>query len=188
MTELELHSYLVVAIFVAAAVTFAALFFVTAPYGRHSRTGWGPTITPRFAWIVMESPTVLLFIYVYSLGAFANTAAPLALLCMWQFHYVYRTFIYPFRLRKTAQRMPVSIVAMAIVFNCVNAYINARWISHFGSYSESWLSTPAFVLGVSIFLVGWAINQHSDLILLRLRGNSDKIPGDTNRPVESCSR
>jgi len=189
MTELDLHSYLVIAIFVAAALTFVALFFVNAPYGRHLRAGWGPTIPARFAWIIMESPTVLLFIYVYSLGKFATTAAPLALLCMWQFHYIYRTFIYPFRLPKTTHRMPVSIVAIAILFNCINAYINARWISHIGSYSESWLSSPVFVLGVTIFILGWAINQHSDLILLRLRGAGDtgyKIPrGGLYRQV-SC--
>jgi 3-oxo-5-alpha-steroid 4-dehydrogenase 1 len=179
MAEQELHNYLVVSIFIIAAITFAALLFVTAPYGRHLRTGWGPTIPARLGWIIMESPAVLLFIFVYSLGESATAAAPLALLCMWQFHYVYRTFIYPFRLPKTAHQMPVSIVAMAILFNCINAYINARWISQFGDYSDAWLSGPPFILGAMIFVIGWAINQHADLVLLRLRGPDDtgyKIP------------
>jgi len=39
MSELELHRLLVVAVCVAAGLTFITLFFVTAPYGRHSRSG-----------------------------------------------------------------------------------------------------------------------------------------------------
>ena len=179
MTELELHKYLVLTVFVAAGLTFIALFFVTAPYGRHLRDGWGFTIPARAGWIVMESPAVLIFLYVYSAGQNAMAAAPLALLTIWQFHYVYRTFIYPFRIRRSAHRMPISIVAMAILFNCINAYINARWISHLGDYSVAWLSSPAFVIGLGIFLLGWAINQHADLILFRLRSSDEtgyKIP------------
>lgn len=179
MTELQLHAYLVLTVFVAAGLTFFALFFVTAPYGRHLRDGWGFTVRAKVGWIVMESPTVLLFVYVYSLGDDALGAVPLVLLGLWQFHYVYRTFIYPFRLPSSAHRMPISIIGMAVAFNCINAYINARWISHLGTYSETWFSSPAFVLGVALFFVGWAINQHADLVLFRLRGPGDsgyKIP------------
>lgn len=174
MTELQLHGYLVLGIYAAAAATFVALFFVTAPYGRHLRAGWGPTVTARLGWMVMESPAVLLFAGVFALGANALQATPLVLLSLWQFHYVYRTFVYPFRLPQSTHRMPLSIVAMAILFNCVNAYCNARWISGFGTYPAGFLLRPAFVLGVVIFLAGWAINQHADHILLRLRA-----PGDT---------
>ncbi len=179
MTEIEFHSTLVVTIFVAAALTFIALFYVTAPYGRHLRAGWGPTVPARLGWIVMESPAVLLFIAVYSVGDHALTTVPLILLGLWQFHYVYRTFIYPFRLRSGSHRMPVSIVGMAVVFNCINATINARWISHFGDYPDAWLASTAFIAGAVIFFIGWAINQHSDLVLYRLRGRGEtgyKIP------------
>jgi protein-S-isoprenylcysteine O-methyltransferase Ste14 len=179
MTELQVHDVLVLTMFVSAALTFVALFFVTAPYGRHLRSGWGFTLPARVGWIVMESPAVLLFAYVYLLGENAMHAVPLTLLGMWQFHYVYRTFIYPLRLPRSAKRMPVSVVAMALLFNGVNAYINARWISQLGTYTEAWFSSPAFVIGATLFLAGWAINQHADLILLRLRGpgeNAYKIP------------
>ena len=170
MTEPELHNLLVATVYVAAGLTFIALFFVTAPYGRHLRSGWGPTIPARLGWIVMESPTVVLFIWVYAAGDNATNLLPLLLLCLWQFHYVYRTLIYPFRLRKTTHRMPLSIVSMAIAFNCINAYVNSRWISHFADYDHAWLASPAFILGVATFFSGWAINQHADLILFRLRG------------------
>jgi len=178
MTEIEFHSFLVVTIFVAAALTFVALFFVTAPYGRHLRAGWGPTVPARVGWIVMESPAVLLFVAVYSVGDHAMSTVPLILLGLWQFHYVYRTFIYPFRIRSSSKRMPVSIVGMAIFFNCINAYINARWISQFGDYPDAWAASTAFILGVIVFVVGWVINQHSDLLLHKLRG-----PGETGYKI-----
>jgi len=176
--EIQIHSYLVVTIFVAAALTFIALFYVTAPYGRHLRSGWGPTVPARIGWIVMESPAVLLFVAVYLMGEHARSMVPLVFLGLWQFHYIYRTFIYPFRLRSGSHRMPMSIVGMAIFFNCINAYINARWISHFGDYPDAWLASTAFIVGVVVFLLGWAINQHSDTVLFRLRD-----PGETGYKI-----
>lgn len=179
MPEAELHKYLVFTTLALAVVTFLALMRVTAPYGRHLRAGWGPTISARSGWIVMESPAVLLFLAIYSAGDNALATVPLAFLCIWQFHYVYRTFVFPFRLRATGRRMPVSVVAMAIAFNSLNAYINARWISHLGAYNFSWLAEPAFIVGVACFVAGWAINQHSDGILIRLRkpgGAEYRIP------------
>jgi protein-S-isoprenylcysteine O-methyltransferase Ste14 len=75
--------------------------------------------------------------------------------------------------------MPVSIVGMAVVFNCINASINARWISHFGDYPDSWMWNTPFILGVVVFFLGWAINQHSDYVLFRLRSPGEggyKVP------------
>ena len=169
MSEADLHKYLVLTTMALAAVTFLTLLRMTAPYGRHLRGGWGPTVPARMGWIVMESPAVLLFLAIYSLGDNAMGTVPLVFLGIWQFHYAYRTFLFPFRLQAIGKRMPAAVVAMAIIFNSLNAYINARWISHLGSYESSWLSEPAFVAGVACFVVGWAINQHSDTILIRLR-------------------
>ena len=189
MTELQWHFYLVLTVFAFAAVTFVALFFVTAPYGRHLRAGWGATIPARAGWIIMESPAVLVFALVYAQGNNALAAVPLALLGMWQFHYLYRTFLYPLRIRRTAQPMPISIIGMALAFNTINAYINARWISHLGSYPDAWFNSAAFIFGVCLFLTGWAINQHADRVLFRLRGPGEagyKIPrGGLYRQV-SC--
>lgn len=169
MTELQLHSKLTLLTFLLAALSFVALLRVSAPYGRHLRPGWGPTVAARSGWIIMESPAVLLFVAVYCLGANARATVPLVLLALWQFHYINRTFIFPFRLRESGRHMPLLIVAMAITFNCLNAYLNARWISHFGDYPDAWLLSLPFVLGTLCFFAGWAINQHADTILLRLR-------------------
>ncbi len=111
-----------------AVVTFVALRRIDAPYGRHSRTGWGPTVPARVGWLVMESPAPLLFAAVYVTGAHRGEPVPLALLALWEIHYVYRTFVYPLLLRPGA-RMPVTLILLAIGFNVLNGWINARWVS-----------------------------------------------------------
>lgn len=167
--EQQVHDAVVTAILFVAVPTFLVLLKVDAPYGRHTRPGWGPTMPARLGWIVMESPAVLLFIAIYLRGEHASGLVPLALLTLWQVHYVHRAFVYPLRRRDRRKRMPVAVAIMAIVFNCANAYINARWISHFGDYADAWLRSPAFIAGVSLFIAGFAINQHADRVLRALR-------------------
>lgn len=161
--------------FVLAALSLVALLKVAAPYGRFVRPGWGPTIPARLGWVLMESPAAIFFIFVYALGANAATNAPVALLALWQLHYINRTFVYPFRLRGSGKRMPIAIALMAFLFNCLNAYINARWISHLGEYPQDWLTSTAFLSGTLLFLCGWTINQQSDAILLRLRRPEENV-------------
>jgi protein-S-isoprenylcysteine O-methyltransferase Ste14 len=151
-----------------AVATFIGLCFIVAPYGRHGRSGWGPTVPARVGWVVMEAPASLLFLALYLLGDHRFGAVPLVLLGLWQLHYVQRAFVYPALMRGGA-RMPVSVVAMAIAFNVLNAYVNARWISSFGSYDSSWLRDPRFLIGVALFIGGYAVNLNSDRILRGLR-------------------
>jgi len=174
VTEVEVHHWATWAEIVAAIFTVLALTFITAPYGRHARGGWGPTVSNTVGWILMELPAVVLFCAIYSLGDKWSERAPLALLAMWQFHYIHRTFIFPFRLKTTGKRMAVSIVGIAVIFNSLNAYVNARWLSHFGDYPSDWLTSPAFILGALVFALGFYINFKADHILINLRK-----PGET---------
>lgn len=155
-----------------AVVTFVALCFIVAPYGRHGRSGWGPTVPARVGWVIMESPASIVFVLFFLLGDHRFDLVPLLLLALWQLHYVQRAFVYPFLMRSGA-RMPVSVVAMAILFNLLNAWVNARWLSQYGSYPNSWLADPRFWIGVLVFLGGFALNVGSDRILRRLRGARD---------------
>ena len=161
-----------------AACTLAALSFVSAPYGRHVRRGWGPTIPSRVGWIVMESPAVVAFLLFYLAGSHRADPAPLALLALWQTHYVYRAFVFPFAMRADGKRMPVVVAAMAFAFNVLNAWINARWISELGDYPAAWLVGPRFVSGAAVFLVGLAANLRADRRLMALRG-----PGETGYKI-----
>ena len=170
MTELQIHSWLVWAILAIAVPTFLYLLRNTAPFGRHyPAAGWGPHFSNRTGWIVMELPTVAVFLYVYFCGESAWEVVPLVFLVMWQTHYIHRTLIFPFRMRTQGKRMPVAVAASGFFFNVINAYINARIVSEFGEYGIEWLSDPRFLVGLTVFLGGMALNLHSDTVLLRLR-------------------
>jgi len=169
MQEVQVHSSLVLLTFVLAVQSFVLLLWINAPYGRFARSGWGPTMSTRSAWIVFESPAVVVFTAIYLAGDHALETTPLVLLGLWLFHYLIRTLIFPFRIRETGKRIPVLIVGLAIVFNILNSYINARWISHLGGYEVSWLISAPFIIGTVMFFAGWLINQHADLVLFRLR-------------------
>ena len=116
-----------------AVVTFVALRFTTAPYGRYLREGWGVTVPARAGWLVMESVSPLLFAIVFLSGPRRADLVALVLFAMWQSHYLYRAFIYPFLLRG-GRRMPVVVVLLAIAFNVLNASVNAYWIGWLGRY------------------------------------------------------
>ncbi len=161
-----------------AALTFAVLLFVRAPYGRHARAGWGPTVPSRLAWVVMETPAVVVFLAIYLQGAHRAELVPLVMLGLWQLHYVHRTYVLPFRQRHEGRRMPALIPLLAIAFNLLNAYVNARWISHVGAYAPAWLHDPRFLVGVALFLGGFAANVHSDYLLVSLRR-----PGETGYKI-----
>ena len=170
MTEETLHGMLVWGVLVAAIVMFAYLLRRAAPYGRHYRgAGWGPHISTRLAWIVMELPAPVVFLAVFLSGQHAFETVPLVFLAMWQVHYLNRTFIYPLRLRTGGRKTPLLVVGSGFFFNAVTAYTNARFVSEFGTYAMAWLADPRFLVGVAIFLAGFTLNLHADNTLMHLR-------------------
>jgi steroid 5-alpha-reductase/3-oxo-5-alpha-steroid 4-dehydrogenase 1 len=178
MTEAAAHAWVTWAEIILAGAALAATAFVNAPYGRYGRRGWGPTIPNAAAWLVMELPAIFGFAAVYLLGRDRFAAAPLALAALWMFHYLHRTFIFPFRVHTPGKRMPLVVAAMAFVFNCLNAYVVARWISHLGDYPAAWLRDPRFVAGALVFFTGFAVNYRADAMLIALRR-----PGETGYRV-----
>ncbi len=175
MNEATFYNWLVIAWLVLAALSFVALFFVTAPYGRFTRDGWGPRVPSRWGWVLMESPSLLVFVALFGLGRGRSEPVALLLLAMWVVHYAHRSFIYPFRLRSSRPSMTLSVIAMGAAFNIGNAYLNGRYLFALGPALESSrLFDPRFLSGFLLFVAGFALNQHSDRILLGLRR-----PGET---------
>jgi hypothetical protein len=109
----------------AAATVFPLLFFVTAPYGRHFRPGWGPALGSRSGWVAMEWPAVLVFAVVWMANPQFDTPMVMALGILWLLHYLQRTFVFSLLLRDSGKRQPVLTVALANVFNVLNATGNA---------------------------------------------------------------
>ena len=161
---------LVVGWLAVAAVTFVALFFVAAPYGRHMRGGWGATIPNRLGWVVMEAPAALVFAAWFAFGKHADTATAMVFFGLWEMHYVHRAFIYPLGLRGRDKRMPLAVVAMAILFNAMNACLNGYYLYDLsGGYPNEWLGDVRFVAGLAVFLAGFMINRQADHTLRGLR-------------------
>jgi 3-oxo-5-alpha-steroid 4-dehydrogenase 1 len=175
VSETCFFNLLLVIVLVLSGVIFTALFFINAPYGRHIRQGWGPIIRSQFAWVAMEAPAALAFALFFIIGPNRSTLPSIVFFCIWEFHYLYRAFLYPWFIRKSIRSMPISIAVMGFTFNLGNTYLNGRYLFTYGIYANAWLYDPRFIIGIAIFMLGIIINRHSDNILRKLR-----TPGDTN--------
>lgn len=174
MNEQALFNVLLFALFFFATVTAIVLIFVTAPYGRHTREGWGPTLDNRLGWIVMEAPAPLVFALCFLAGEYRASLTAWVFLLMWEVHYVYRAFIYPLGLGGSGKRMPVVVAAIGFLFNALNSYLNGRYLYSFsGGYTNDWPTDPRFIAGLLLFATGYAINRQSDRTLRRLRENGE---------------
>ena len=164
-----------------AAAIFITLLFVPAPYGRHSRSGWGPAISDRAGWVIMEAPAALAFAVFFAVGGNTRTVAALLLMGLWELHYVHRAFIYPFRLRESGRQMPLAVIGLGLLFNMVNAYLNGRYAFTFsGGYANQWLTDPRFIAGAALFIAGFVANRRADQVLRGLRK-----PGEQGYAVAS---
>jgi protein-S-isoprenylcysteine O-methyltransferase Ste14 len=164
---------------IAAVVIAAMLLFITVPYGRHNtRGGWGPQVKSLTGWLIMEVPASLAPLVLFAIGE-RRDPVTWVFLILWQLHYAYRAFVFPFRRRGGVAQMPLLIALMGLFFNFMNTYLNWRYLTLFCTpYPMSWLSDPRFILGVLIFLFGFAVNQHADHVLINLRK-----PGETGYKI-----
>ncbi len=146
----------------SALVVGPLLLKVPAPYGRHARAGWGPTVPARFGWLVMESVSFFGMPIAFAHHSpFASNLQAQWLLVPFLLHYFQRSFVFPFLMKKP-RPMPLVTMVMAIVFN----FFNALGIG--ASLAPRGLSLLV-VLGAPIFVAGLVINLHSDAVLRRLR-------------------
>ena len=162
---------------VMAVIVFIALFFFRAGYGYLSTTNWGPKISNKTAWVLMEAPAFIFLLYYtirFALSGVDTGNSKTVLYIMAGFyllHYFQRSFIFPFMMRGKST-MPVAIMLMGLVFNTLNAYLIGGWL-----YND-WLWSPQFIIGTVIFIAGMAINLHSDHVIRTLRK-----PGDTKHYI-----
>ncbi len=161
-----------------AVGTFVVLQFVSAPYGRHVKPGWGPTVSNRLGWMVMESPGLIILPTLFFLGEAVKTPVHYILLALYVCHYLNRCLIFPLRTRTQGKRMPVAIMGSAIFFNLVNTSTMGIWLGWYATYTVAWLWSWQFILGALLFVFGVLVNVDSDNRLLRLRA-----PGETGYKI-----
>lgn len=179
MSEAALYPVVLAAFVGVGAVSFVFLLFVTAPYGRHVRDGWGPTVPSTLGWVLMELPAVVVFGAFAAVGGRLAEPATLVLTLLWMLHYVNRALIFPFRRRGGQRPMPLSIIGSGFLFNVVNGYLQGRWLHTLGPVRDAaWAADPRMWVGAALFLLGWAVNLHADAVLRDLRR-----PGETGYAI-----
>ncbi|XP_028676942.1 3-oxo-5-alpha-steroid 4-dehydrogenase 2a isoform X2 [Erpetoichthys calabaricus] len=151
---------------------------VRVHYGRYVETRRAmPMVPAKAAWFIQELPSFLVpFLLWYNLDG-DSSAANNFLLLMFGGHYFQRTFIYSPLTR--GQHSPLEIVIAAIIFCTMNGFFQGHYLLHCAIYSDAWLTDIRFILGLIIFLLGMAVNIHSDHILRNLRTPGEisyKIP------------
>ncbi len=170
----EIYEYVTRGILGFAGAVFLLLLFIDAPYGRHLRSGWGPSVPSKLGWVLMELPSPIFMALAYGFGENAKQILPLFFLVLFQLHYVHRAVIYPLLARGTGRRMALFTVVAAFIFNSLNGAMCGWAVSQVGSYPVSWLADPRFLVGVGLFVLGAWVNLSADATLRGLRK-----PGDT---------
>jgi protein-S-isoprenylcysteine O-methyltransferase Ste14 len=166
-----LYKYSIILIFCFALIVFILLFFISAPYGKFSRKGWGPAIKSKWAWMIMEFPPPFLMI-LFFITSDIKTLPEIIFLILWLSHYIQRTFIYPFSQSGREKPYPFIVVSLAIIFNCLNGLANGFGVFNLHSYELSWLCSWQFISGLIIFITGFIINKTADEKLRSFRKQS----------------
>ncbi|XP_073534716.1 3-oxo-5-alpha-steroid 4-dehydrogenase 1 [Phyllobates terribilis] len=174
--ERRLLEVLAVFMVLMGALSFGLLRFIQVPYGRYSRSTYGPPVPVRLAWFLQELPSLAMPVYhllVYSEAAATNRILLGAFTC----HYMHRTLIFPFLIRG-GKPTPLASFFLALIFCCYNGYLQSSYLCKHADFPPDWTCDPRFIIGMVLFICGILVNIHSDYILRNLRE-----PGETGYKI-----
>lgn len=160
-----------------AVILFPIQLFISAPYGRHTKTTWGPMISNKLGWILMEGWALVAFWTIYIIYFNCNTYS-LFFAGLYTVHYINRSFIFPLRTQTKGKQMPLMIALSAMLFNSVNASSIGYYLSNVTKYPADYFLHWNFIIGLILFVIGFYINYKSDGILIHLRK-----PGETGYKI-----
>ena len=180
MTVDEIYQGLLAFILGFSVLMFIASFFYTTPYGRFKAGDSKFDFPPLPGWILLESPCLFAAALTFYFSGGNNKAlVPLIFICIWQSHYFYRSVIFPMRVSSGSKPVALSGILFGIVFNSINGFLNGYAFSHAEHLLDSsWLTTPYFLIGISMMIIGLSINIYSDTVLKNLRK-----PGETGYKI-----
>ena len=176
----DIHNKLLIFLLVFSGITFISSFFYTTPYGRFKTKKSAVECPPVMGWLLLESPCLFAASLTFFLsGGNHHALVPLVFICIWQAHYVYRAIIFPLRINKGSKPVALSGIAFGVVFNTLNGFLNGYTFAHAQHLlNPAWLSSPPFIIGITLMVIGVSINIHSDNILKHLRK-----PGETGYKI-----
>src|SRR5271156_639043 len=88
-----------------------------APYGRYSTTTWGPVMSNRLAWMLMELAVMVVFALWIPWRLYNWHSPATVMMGLFFIHYIHRALVYPFMIRTRGKKMPVVIMFSAVLFN-----------------------------------------------------------------------
>jgi len=135
------------------------------------------SIDKKLGWIIMETPVLIAVSYFY-LAAENPINVSVVFVAAFVFHYIHRALIFPHRIKVQGKTMSVRTVLASMVFYTINGYLIGHYYGALREYPVEWLSDPRFIIGIVLFVTGFAINVTSDSILINLRG-----PGETGYEI-----
>lgn len=155
-----------------AALTFVATARQANPYGRYADESDRHTVAARPAWLIFECPQWWAFALTFWLTTQSPGMPAIFLFVLWQSHYLYRAILYPLQRVSIGRRFPLSGIIFGFIFNALNGFVNGYAVAHAAHLAaSSWFTDPRFLAGFAIAVAGWLINVHSDMILIKLRGD-----------------
>ena len=174
MTE-QIYLLLIQVMPYLAIVVFIALFFVQAGYGIFHTKKWGWSIPNKIGWILMEAPAFIVLFYLWWTSSARFEIPELIFFLLFELHYFQRSFVFPLLMKGNSQ-MPISILAMGVLFNSINGFLLGESLFHLVSdtfYTAAWFGQPLSVAGLFLFFLGMAVNLHSDHVIRNLRPAGD---------------
>lgn len=177
--SLEFFNNFLFVMALVCVIVFVALYFVDAGYGKMRTEKWGPAISNKVGWCLMEAPVFIVVLYLWAMSSVRWQMPYLVFMLIFQFHYFQRSFIFPFLLKGNS-KMPIVIMGLSTLWNLINGYVQGYWLFHLAPiystlYTPEWFHDWRFIVGTCLFALGWVINMHSDHVIRHLRK-----PGDTN--------
>ncbi|MEG2479196.1 MAG: DUF1295 domain-containing protein [Mucinivorans sp.] len=175
-------NWLLIGMTATAVLVFVCLYYIKAGYGLFFDRKWGAPVANRVGWMLMEVPVFVVMALLWVNSPRAMDTVPLIFFTLFEVHYFQRSFIFPLLMRGHS-KMPLGIVTMGVAFNVLNALMQGGWIFWLAPadmYTEEWLYTPQFWIGLAMFIFGMTTNIQSDRIIRNLRA-----PGDTNHYLPS---
>uniref|UniRef100_UPI00398F2261 3-oxo-5-alpha-steroid 4-dehydrogenase 2-like n=1 Tax=Pristiophorus japonicus TaxID=55135 RepID=UPI00398F2261 len=144
----------------------------TESYGRYNTQKQSVIFLPaKVGWFLMELPSFLVpTLIFYQSGSLESMGSKL-LLFLFCGHYFHRTFIYA--VRSKGHHISFKVVLSASIFCILNGYLQGHTMIYCTHYDDNWITDFRFTSGVVLYLVGLAINIHSDCILRDLRKAGD---------------
>ncbi len=176
----QIYYYLLYFWIAIGLTTFPLLLKKTAPYGRHLTEGWGPLVSNQIGWMIQEGVAPLFISFWFWTGSLEKTYASYFLYGLYMAHYIYRSYIFPFRTHTRGKKIPLFICGSAVFFNFCNTFILGYYLGNIGgNYPDSFFTSPLFFIGVLLFAAGVFVNVKSDNMLIALRKPGEigyKIP------------